>query len=914
MTADFDPYLQWLGIRDPQRPPNAYRLLGIEIFESDPEVIHTAADRQMAHLRTFQHGAHADQSQQLLNEVAAARVLLVDPQQKSTYDQSLQAETVDLAAVEERSADLLNPPGRGRGERPWYYPVALLVPLLLVAALAVGYRAARVRYVAMRSQQLRQTVDEEPADATLAPQAPSDSQPTESDADSAPQDTEPQRQQVQPPTDREQPGVSEDDASDSRETQENTTSGESGEKADTPDDAAAVEPQVAKPTWIERSTDAKLRRWDDLPPWRPDAPSFDAERPMGHILMSLSQRNSAAAHKWIVNVRTSPSLAIQPMQIADAELVLTAVQTFWMGVQHANEQLKIGDQLDYRGMAVSVRSLEPESIELTSPSGESRAYSREIHEMDLPLAVALAQRYWSPSGPVAWRLAATVLALDREGNGQRASDYAWRAEQAGLSSDYLTRALRRLQDLPELPVPPVMPTDLQPLDDAGPSTPEQASGPPDREAQRTARREVLSPLLRELREADVPRDQQPLKILEKAEAPDVSRPAKYVMLKTVVSRATISRDLDTAWAAIDHLENEFAEDGSQLRHRTLQRIARREKGEGKRRYAQRAAELARAAILRDNYDSASQFATLAIEIARNVADQSFSQSLLRLKKDVLATKDAFQALSEARDLLKRNPGDPWALADVAEFEVLTKGNFTDLGSYRDTAGDDLKPLVQAELSVGRLPSHQSEVGEQWYQFAQSLEGVQRSHALRRARFWLELAVDELPEQQVGAVREMLSAITQSIGRPSDRVDLTKQVPVSATVGFGSLGINRNPDAGTGRTKPLPDLEGRKITRFFWACAPSSLRFAIPADARRFEAQALLNAASQDGVQFAVLVDGDPVFQSPVVRTVGVPIDVTAEIPTSAKQLELRIEAGNNRVNDHAYWIAPVIIVHPSRAK
>ena len=48
MDDSFDPYLQWLGIRDAQRPPNHYRLLGVAQLESDTDVISSAADRQMA--------------------------------------------------------------------------------------------------------------------------------------------------------------------------------------------------------------------------------------------------------------------------------------------------------------------------------------------------------------------------------------------------------------------------------------------------------------------------------------------------------------------------------------------------------------------------------------------------------------------------------------------------------------------------------------------------------------------------------------------------------------------------------------------------------------------------------------------------------------------------------------------------
>lgn len=91
MSEPFNGYHVWLGIPPNEQPPNHYRLLGITPFETDLDVIDHAADRQMAHLRTFQSGRNAALSQQMLNELAAARVCLLNPQRKSDYDQDLRA-------------------------------------------------------------------------------------------------------------------------------------------------------------------------------------------------------------------------------------------------------------------------------------------------------------------------------------------------------------------------------------------------------------------------------------------------------------------------------------------------------------------------------------------------------------------------------------------------------------------------------------------------------------------------------------------------------------------------------------------------------------------------------------------------------------------------------------------------------
>lgn len=91
MSDDFDPYLKWLGIREATRPINHYRLLGLDLFEEDADVITMAADRQMSHIRTYQNGPNGDLSQQILNELARARRCLLVPEKKAEYDQEIRA-------------------------------------------------------------------------------------------------------------------------------------------------------------------------------------------------------------------------------------------------------------------------------------------------------------------------------------------------------------------------------------------------------------------------------------------------------------------------------------------------------------------------------------------------------------------------------------------------------------------------------------------------------------------------------------------------------------------------------------------------------------------------------------------------------------------------------------------------------
>lgn len=85
----FDPYRKWLGIPEADRPPTHYQLLAISPEERDPEVINAASLRQSAYVRGFQTGKYADHATQVLNELAAATVCLLNSARRAEYDGAL---------------------------------------------------------------------------------------------------------------------------------------------------------------------------------------------------------------------------------------------------------------------------------------------------------------------------------------------------------------------------------------------------------------------------------------------------------------------------------------------------------------------------------------------------------------------------------------------------------------------------------------------------------------------------------------------------------------------------------------------------------------------------------------------------------------------------------------------------------
>lgn len=212
MPEKFDPYYRWLGIPSKEQPPHHYRLLGIELFEADPQLIDSFALRHTDFLREITDGPHLPDAQRLLNELAAARRCLLDPQRKAAYDAELRqrlaaadkpattaASPVEPAAAvgqiappgsvpmiavaarhESRPATDRFTPRRPRRSRP---PVGLLAAAAVVTLAVLGVTAA----VLMRSGSRRPagpTVRADRSAERASPAQPSTAQarPTETSA------------------------------------------------------------------------------------------------------------------------------------------------------------------------------------------------------------------------------------------------------------------------------------------------------------------------------------------------------------------------------------------------------------------------------------------------------------------------------------------------------------------------------------------------------------------------------------------------------------------------------------------------------------------------------------------------------------------------------------------------------------
>lgn len=93
MPKPFDPHHRWLGIPPSQQPPDHYRLLGLQRFEDDVDVIRDSAERQISHVRRYALGEHREECQQLLTDLGRAKAVLLVDSERAAYDRQLRRMT-----------------------------------------------------------------------------------------------------------------------------------------------------------------------------------------------------------------------------------------------------------------------------------------------------------------------------------------------------------------------------------------------------------------------------------------------------------------------------------------------------------------------------------------------------------------------------------------------------------------------------------------------------------------------------------------------------------------------------------------------------------------------------------------------------------------------------------------------------
>jgi hypothetical protein len=710
MVDDFDPYLQWLGIRDPQRPPNFYRLLGVELFEQDPIVLTHAADRQMAHVRIFQTGQHALQSQQILNELAAAKLCLLNAQRKAEYDAWLRAELA--AAYPVQAAPIpVTPEYRGvaysEPAQPSYEPAAsspepispLVKAVIGVLSGLILLLIALILWVSTRSPEVAakpQPVPSQPSPVAGAPAKP----------DLGTKGTESGKPEARTTGADSQPPV---------EANPQPAAKPEGK----PEPPPTEKPPAAKPAEVPP---------DKIPP---AADSLRAAR------TAIKRRDLTAAVQQLdlAEKAAEPETRTEIDRLREA---LGPLGAFWRAVQAGIGDLKPGETLDVGGgHQVTVSSSTADTLIVKDGKWETR-YT--VSNLPAALALVIAERKL-PDVPSSKLSKAAFMTFDPRGDRKLARQWCDEATRDGLPTTALMAELG-----------------------AGGGEAKPAPTSRSQEEKGTARQAIPAPAdqakaLAEVRKihrddfeeaVDRVKRKSLAKSLFKEGVDTKDDPVvRFVLLNQARDLAVAAGDPDLLRKALDETAKHYDVNPQQQLISILLDVAEsRVASGGKKELSRGAVDLAEELIDSDNYEDALKLARAAQTMALG-RDSATTKRATDLVKVLPHLKLEYERFQQAAKVLAQDPNNAAANLAQGKYYCFVKDSDEswEMGLPLLAKGGDakLKALAEAEMATAKKDDAGElfNLAEQWYDVSRSVDAASREGCLNRAAYWYKKALPEL---------------------------------------------------------------------------------------------------------------------------------------------------------------------------
>lgn len=684
MSASFDPYYEWLSIPPKDQPPNHYRLLGIELFESNRRVIAAAANRQMSFIKEYQAGEHSEITQQILNELSAARLCLLNTDKKAAYDARLRdtlKSNTRAARPPARSRQRAADPAAGQSASKPSSPKSLRVPM----AFPVG------------------------SDEILPPAALDGRHAAEANA------------LVRPSAQFGTPAAT---------TLPDRYSG-------APVDLGSLD-----------DSDSALLRNDTL--WDTDA----------RLEPTCAGQTDRAAHAGFA----VESLSIVVIASA-AGLVIVAVLSLVLWAGFGNRTLGRGNASP---SVVQERLEGLPTVESEDVSAHSTASGKRDAEPEISPAAAerdlLTGRAAPPLDPPVKPIDGADDRLSPS-EGQSQPDVSFDAPETPNTSGIIQPASARPM------------SEQQPS--AAASDEKHRPAVPDEGAQRASQalaRQIYADRFREAQTAD---DKTALAkdMFEAAVNLPPGGADQYMTLKIARDVAAASGDARTALRVTEAMIERFDIDAIAMRFELLMLMAERTSDVAQiETIAQTALELVDGLVGRNQHDLALQICEAGKMAAQRAKLSNLSGRLDHAETEVLERQRQFDAYQQALDVLEVNPSDPSANRTAGLYLCFTSGDWQG-GISLLSAGNtpEFHQVTALEQQVADSSEKQIATGDAWWSLADRFDGAQRDACLRRAAFWYEQAIHDLPaglarlkvEQRLATLSPSNDSVTMSSDNRSE---------------------------------------------------------------------------------------------------------------------------------------------------
>jgi hypothetical protein len=312
------------------------------------------------------------------------------------------------------------------------------------------------------------------------------------------------------------------------------------------------------------------------------------------------------------------------------------------------------------------------------------------------------------------------------------------------------------------------------------------------------------------------------KLQEKARGTKDDATLRFVLFREAQQTAARAGDATACLAIIDELAGEYDVDALALKRKALATAAdwAAAAPELNKGVAEAALATVDEAVAADDYAAAQKLLTLAESAARKAQAPALTKLLVARGKEVTAASKEQTAALVADNLLNDKPDDPKANATSGEYLCFRQGDW-DAGLPRlARCGDPvLRDLAKDDLARPKGAGAQVELGDRWWELAETHPDLGTTHVQRRACSWYEEAFPGVPEavqdridRRIKQVRELAPNLRPP-GAGAERARLaghTGQVISVACSQDGRLVLSGAADGTVRLWEPAKGQDGEQI--------------------------------------------------------------------------------------------------------
>lgn len=773
--SQFDPYVEWLGIRDSTRPPYHYRLLAIELFESDPDVIANAADRQMAFLRTLQTGGRVQESQQLLSEVAAAKTCLLNATRKDQYDAWLREQL--------------------RGRQP--APAETGLPVVGDAAKAAASAPAEDAFAFVADADKRSApLASQHRRKKKSPAVPlalaggglvfvvvvllvimtmgGDSDQPRPAADNVAAAEEPRRQaEIEPPQREPQP--------------------EPQRPAADPTPQPA-DPPATKLAWETPPTDMVRNAIDSFNQSREYRMSHEVSELLNRARTELGHRQLKAAADTLAEAKLVIQTDDDQSEVARFEALLQLLSEFWQEAETHLAAMQPGDELPFGPARAMLASIDERQFVLADGSAQ-QSFLREFEQLPANVAVALVA-----AGPLQVRdqlRIAAFWAVDRAGDLPRAQFSANAAREQGLDAGPVLQEIAFNPSLVSVVGGPRVGVG----DQSGPGgfadsthlVKEPAAerlAVPNGDELNAALAELKTSLEAQYAIAETPAGRTHLMrtLLGRLDQ-TLSPTARYAMLFEIQKLAIAGGDAAVFLDATGQMAARFDIDKGRFLGAGMARIGETLSDDAQRKvYLEQGLPVIDELMQADQYEAADSLLKNLANVARQVGSVSAEtrKAITDKRKEVVEAKTLYERFAQAQQTLTTEPDDPAGNHMVGTYLAWQKGDWQQALPHLAKSSDpQIKTAATIELASPRTAVEQSSLADLWWAVAEGKpETDPAALAVRKhAAKWYQSALPGLAGDQAAHATARVEAARKIVEEIESGPEMHRAMIDDDMVGF-----------------------------------------------------------------------------------------------------------------------------------